>query len=69
MLEAAELVIDAVFPDISARGGGGETINGGTIKLFYGNLTGTPPDIAAAGRVFDAGNGSFETVSISICGL
>jgi hypothetical protein len=33
--------------------GTGTTTNGGTIKLFYRNLAGTPPPASSAGRVFE----------------
>ncbi|MFH1468607.1 MAG: hypothetical protein ABIO70_29725, partial [Pseudomonadota bacterium] len=58
-LEAQSLVIDAVVPYLSARAGGGGTTAGGTIKLFYDSLSGTLPDTTAAGRVYDAGAGSW----------
>ena len=43
---------------IRTRGGNAATLNGGTVKLFYGTYTGEKP--AAAGRGFDAGNNSFQ---------
>lgn len=43
---------------ISTRGASGNTTHGGTIKLFYGTLTGAKP--TAAGRVYDAGAGSAQ---------
>ena len=58
-LEAAALHIDAAA-HVSSRGGAGSTSNGGTIKLFYETLTGTLPPANKAGRVYDAGEGSFE---------
>ncbi len=45
---------------VSARGGNGATTNGGTIKLFYGTWTGERPAAGVAGRVYDAGAGSFR---------
>ena len=59
LLEAFDLVLDAGLPDLSARGGHGQTSNGGTIKLFYWTFSGTLPDGSQAGRVFDAGPESF----------
>ena len=59
-LEAETIQVDAVFPAISARGGDGATSNGGTIKVFYDTFGGTVPDTAAAGRLYDAGAGSYE---------
>ncbi|MCA9613535.1 MAG: hypothetical protein KC586_12335, partial [Myxococcales bacterium] len=57
LLEAADLSIQATGTAVSARGGSGRTSNGGTIKLFYGTFSGTAP--TQAGRVYDAGAGSF----------
>ena len=60
-LEAAEIVVGgSVAQRVSARGGGGSTGNGGTIKLFYGTWTGAKPTTSNAGRVYDAGAGSFQ---------
>jgi hypothetical protein len=59
-LEAQDLVIDAILPYLSARAGGGGTTAGGTIKLFYDSFSGTLPDASAAGRVYDAGAGSWQ---------
>lgn len=41
-------------------GGDGDarSVNGGTVKLFYGAFSGTKPTTASAGRVHDAGAGS-----------
>ena len=58
-LEAANLHIDGAA-HVSSRGGNGSTSNGGTIKLFYEALTGSLPPNSRAGRVYDAGEGSFE---------
>jgi hypothetical protein len=58
-LEAAQLTIHA-DAHISCRGGNGTTANGGTIKFFYNALTGNLPGAEQAGRVFDAGEGSFD---------
>ena len=61
LLEAKELAIEvADINRISARGGNGKTANGGTIKLFYDTITGAKPGNANAGRVYDAGEGSFQ---------
>lgn len=57
-LEAGQLALNAAGTSVSARGGGGAT-NGGTIKLFYGTFAGTKPAATSAGRVYDAGAGSF----------
>ena len=59
ILEAQELEINVAAPYISAVGGDGATSNGGTIKLFYDSLSGTTPGSGAAGRVYDAGAGSW----------
>ena len=59
-LEAQNLALNIDVPYISARGGDGNTTNGGTIKLFYDLFSGTVPDAAAAGRVFDAEAGSWS---------
>lgn len=56
LFEAKTLVLQAIGNAISARGGDGALANGGTIKLFYGTLTGTKP--SAAGRIYDAGPNS-----------
>jgi hypothetical protein len=45
---------------VSSRGGGGSTSNGGTIKLFYDAFVGSLPPNNKAGRIYDAGAGSFE---------
>ncbi len=58
-LEAQSLVIDADLPYLSARSGDGGTTAGGSIKLFYDSLSGAAPDPSAAGRVYDAGPGSW----------
>jgi hypothetical protein len=61
LLEAKDVsVLGAMSTRISARGGGGSTANGGTIKLFYGTYTGEMPDGSNAGRIYDAQPGSFE---------
>ena len=60
VLEAKDLTLDALYPTMSARGSGGSTSNGGTIKLFYDSFYGTVPSSSAAGRVYDAGGGSWE---------
>jgi hypothetical protein len=60
LLEAQDLTIDTDHPYISATGGDGQTGNGGTIKLFYDSLTGSAPSSSAAGRVYDAGSGSWQ---------
>ncbi|MFM7202590.1 MAG: MopE-related protein [Myxococcota bacterium] len=58
LLEARTLAISGTPGGrISSRGGSASTSNGGTIKLFYGTLTGSKP--TASGRVYDAGAGSF----------
>ena len=46
---------------LGGNGGNGDAqaVNGGTIKLFYGTFSGVKPTTAVAGRVYDAGNGSF----------
>jgi hypothetical protein len=59
ILEATELSLNSGFPYISARGGNDSTTNGGTIKLFYNSFSGLLPDAAQAGRVYDAGPGSY----------
>ncbi len=53
-------VLGTITTRVSARGGNGATSNGGTIKLFYGMWTGERPATGSAGRVFDAGAGSFR---------
>ncbi|GDX82429.1 hypothetical protein LBMAG42_42400 [Deltaproteobacteria bacterium] len=58
-LEGRDVTIDATCPAVSARGGAADTSNGGTIKLFYDSFTGTTPAASCAGRVYDAGAGSF----------
>ena len=61
LLEAKTLAFTGTLSQrVSARGGGGSTGNGGTIKLFYGTLVGAKPTTANAGRVYDAGAGSFQ---------
>ena len=60
LLEAQSLTVSATFPYISALGGDGQTSNGGTIKLFYDTFSGTRPSSSAAGRVYDAGSGSWS---------
>jgi hypothetical protein len=45
---------------ISARGGDGNISNGGTVKLFYDTFQGAMVTDDYAGRVFDAGAGSFH---------
>jgi hypothetical protein len=58
-LEGSNLtIVDGAH--ISSRGGNAETVNGGTIKLFYNLLTGSVPDNSRAGRIYNAGEGSFE---------
>jgi hypothetical protein len=58
LLHAKSMNVQTTGNQISARGGGGSLTNGGTVKLFYGSFGGQKP--AAAGRVFDAGPGSFS---------
>ncbi len=58
VLSADNLTILTGAPYLSALGGNGQTANGGTIKLFYGALSGNAPSSGAAGRVYDAGSGS-----------
>jgi hypothetical protein len=60
VLEGNTLIVDAVNEYVSVRGGDGQTSNGGTIKLFYGTFSGTLPSNTYAGRVYDAGNGSYQ---------
>ena len=60
LLEAQDLTISVAHPYISATGGDGQTSNGGTIKLFYDSFSGTTPSSSAAGRVYDAGSGSWD---------
>jgi len=60
VLEANTLTVQATGETFSARGGDGQTTNGGTIKLFYGTFSGTLPDSANAGRVYDAGTSSYQ---------
>jgi hypothetical protein len=60
LLEGRALTVDATGANVSARGGDGVLANGGTIKLFYGTFTGAMPAAANAGRVYDAGPGSFR---------
>ena len=61
LLEAATIDIAAAGVDrISARGGDGSTVVGGTIKLFYDAFVGVKPTNTNAGRIYDAGPGSFE---------
>ncbi|MFT5679243.1 MAG: hypothetical protein ACI8RZ_000147 [Myxococcota bacterium] len=60
LLEARDLTIDTDHPYISATGGDGQTSNGGTIKLFYDSLSGAAPSSSAAGRIYDAGSGSWQ---------
>ena len=61
LLEAATINITAAGVDrISARGGDGSTAVGGTIKLFYDAFVGVKPTNTNAGRIYDAGPGSFE---------
>ncbi|MFO0756426.1 MAG: hypothetical protein U0359_08040 [Byssovorax sp.] len=57
LLEAKTLVVQASGASVSARGGDGSLTWGGTIKLFYGVMNGAAP--TAAGRIYDAGPGSF----------
>ena len=57
VFDSPALTLQAPGTAVSARGGGGSTTNGGTIKLFYTTLSGSAP--AAAGRVYNAGPGSF----------
>ncbi|MBM4355756.1 MAG: hypothetical protein FJ109_18525 [Deltaproteobacteria bacterium] len=60
-LEATTIEVSAANTDrISARGAAGKTSIGGTIKLFYGKYLGPKPGAANAGRVYDAGEGSFQ---------
>ncbi len=60
-LEAATLETWATGVErVSARGGNGKTDIGGTIKLFYNKYLGPKPGAANAGRVYDAGEGSFK---------
>jgi hypothetical protein len=60
VLEGRSLTLEAVGASLSARGGNARLTNGGTIKLFYETFAGTRPAATAAGRVFDAGAGSFR---------
>ena len=60
-LEGRELTVDATCPAISVRGGNGDATAGGTIKLFYDTLLGTTPSASCAGRVYDAGSGSWAS--------
>ena len=57
LLDSAALIINSIGTSFSARGGTGDLTIGGTIKLFYTTLVGTKP--AQAGRIYDAGAGSF----------
>ena len=59
LFEATELIIDASGPAISCRGGNDQTDNGGTLKLFYGTLSGAAPTSDYYGRLHDAGPGSY----------
>jgi hypothetical protein len=59
-LEAQTLTLNATTPAVSARGAGGSTTNGGTIKLFYDTFSGTVPSSSSAGRVYNAGTGSWD---------
>jgi len=59
VIEGGELTLSSTCPLLSARGGGGATSNGGSIKLFYTQLFGSAPDASCAGRVLDAGEGSW----------
>ncbi len=59
ILEAPELLLNSGFPNVSVRGGNASITNGGTIKLFYNSFEGTLPDSAQAGRIYDAGAGSY----------
>jgi hypothetical protein len=60
VLEGRTLILEATGPNLSARGGSGLTTNGGTIKLFYDTFMGTRPSPMFAGRIYDAGAGSFR---------
>jgi len=60
-LEAQDLAIDTDTPYLSARAGDGGTTAGGSIKLFYDTLSGSVPSTTAAGRVYDAGTGTWGT--------
>jgi len=60
LFEAPVLTMTATADYISARGGDARVDNGGTIKLFYGDLVGAPPVTDMAGRIYDAGPGSFD---------
>jgi hypothetical protein len=60
ILEAPEVSLNSGVPNVSARGGNASTTNGGTIKLFYDTFSGTLPDAAQAGRIYDAGAGSYS---------
>lgn len=61
VLEGRTVVMaGSVAQRLSARGGAGSTGNGGTIKLFYETWSGAKPAGANAGRVYDAGAGSFQ---------
>lgn len=59
LLEATELILDVGGPNLSCRGGDDQTVNGGTLKAFYGSLAGALPDAAYCGRIYDAGAGSY----------
>jgi len=61
LLEAEDLKIESGdCSHVSARGGDGNAIAGGTVKLFYGTFSGQKPMTECAGRVYDAGAGSAQ---------
>ncbi len=61
LLQARNLSIASASTEhLSARGADGATSNGGTIKLFYDSLSGETPGSGNAGRVYDAGPGTYE---------
>ena len=57
VLEGYSLTIDNAT--LSALGGSGRTVNGGSIKYFYDVFSGTSVSPSAAGYIYDAGSYSW----------